>query len=608
MTDADLQSSPEPLGSRYLLESAIGAGAMGQVWRGRTREGEPVAIKILRPELSSDAGIVASFVQESHILTGLADPHLVRIHDLVAEGSRLAIVMDLVDGPDLRTDLVRRGTFRPIEAAEIVDGVLAGLDVVHAGGVVHRDVKPENVLLGNGLPGSARLTDFGIARIVEESQTNRRTTVIGTPEYLAPEVADGGQPTPASDLYAVGVMLYELVAGVTPFSGGSPLAVLRRHAEQQPVRPDGMPEGIWLTVAALLAKDPAQRPSAAQVRARLAEVAVQFTDAAALPKLEAPPAPVVVAQPTMMGLRAETQPVDAPAEAPRASGRRSRKLLAVLAAVLVVVLGAGLATFLVLRPTDTAAANADSTATPSGASSSASSSSRSRATTSSAPRTSGVVPPVTGLTLAAAQAALSNAGLRVTVNEILDETLADNTVTAQDPVEATELERGSTVTLTVARRPVGVFLSNLTAVESTNWETSAGSTVTVNGTTYIHPVSTLTECGDTVSIQYDLGRSYRGFETTVGLTDGSKSAGVIQFDVFVDGRAVATQTATLGAPVPIEVDVTGGLRLNIAATRIESNCSDGYRETPVYGVWADPTLFGLPDELPSPTTPATPTN
>jgi Protein kinase domain/NPCBM/NEW2 domain/PASTA domain len=608
MTDADPQSSPEPLGSRYLLDTAIGAGAMGQVWRSRTREGEAVAIKVLRPELSSDAGIVASFIQESQILTGLVDPHLVRIHDLVAEGSRLAIVMDLVEGPDLRTELARRGTFRPIDAAQIVDGVLAGLAVVHSGGVVHRDVKPENVLLGDGLPGAARLTDFGIARIVEESQTNRRTTVVGTPEYLAPEVADGAQPTPASDLYAVGVMLYELVAGVTPFSGGSPLAVLRRHAEQQPVRPEGMPEGIWQTVAALLAKDPAQRPSsAAEVRAQLSAAAPSFAADAALPKLDAPPAPVAVAQPTMMGLRAETQPVAAAEPPPAPPRRRGRTLLVALAAVLAIVVGAGVTTFLVLRPTDTAEAGVDAAGTSSSDAASSSSSRPTRATTS-APKTTGVVPPVTGLTLAAAQAALSNAGLRVAVDEILDENLADNTVTAQDPVEATELNRGETVTLTVARRPVGVFLSTLTAVEDSNWDTSAGATVTVNGTTYIHPVSTLTECGQPVSIQFDLGRSYRSFRTTVGLTDGSKAAGTVQFDVFVDGRAVATQTASLGAPMPIQVDVTGGLRLNITATRVESNCKDGWNDTRVYAVWADPTLFGLPDELPSPSAPATPTN
>src|SRR4051794_31593500 len=170
MTEDDAGPALEPLGSRYLLGAAIGSGAMGQVLRATTRDGEPVAIKVLRPELSSDPGVVSRFLQERHILEGLTEPHLVRVRDLVAEGSKLAIVMDLVEGPDLRTELARRGTFPAIQAAEIVDGVLAGLAAVHAAGVVHRDVKPENVLLSGGLPSGVRLTDFGVAKLVEESQ------------------------------------------------------------------------------------------------------------------------------------------------------------------------------------------------------------------------------------------------------------------------------------------------------------------------------------------------------------------------------------------------------------------------------------------------------
>jgi len=591
----------QPLGSGYLLHQPLGAGAMGQVWRGSTRDGQPVAVKVLRPELSSDPAVVARFVQEAQILTRLDDPHLVRVRDLVAEGSRLGIVMDLVEGPDLRAELARRGTFRPIEAAEITDGVLAGLAVVHAGNVVHRDVKPENVLLAGGVPGGTRLTDFGVARIAEVSAGPRRTTVIGTPEYLAPEVADGAEPTPASDLYAVGIMLYELVAGVTPFSGGSPLAVLRRHVEQQPVRPEGMPEGIWQLVRALLAKDPGQRPaSAAEARAALAAAAPAFVEAPALQPLTAPPAAVVVSQPTVTGLRAETPAGESAAEPRRAPDRpRRRGLVAGLAALLVLLVAAAVVAFVVTRePSDGGGGGNEAAAsTPSSPSTSPSRPRSSSSSSSSSSVSSGTVPAVTGLSLAAAQSALTNAGLRVVTTEVLDAEMTDNTVTAQDPAEGTSLARGEEVTLTVARRPVGVFLTSLSSVEADNYYGYNG-TVRVNGTVYVHPVTSQVQCRYPVSIQYDLGRHYRTFTTTAGVTDDSNSDGVVQYDVFVDGRSVFSQTGTLGQPVPVSVDVTGGLRLEITATRVEPECDDNYNDPSTYAVWADAQLFGTPGEVP----------
>jgi hypothetical protein len=601
MTQDDPGSGPEPLGSRYLLETPIGSGAMGQVWRGATRDGQPVAIKVLRPELSGDSAVVTRFLQEAQILKRLDDEHLVRVHDLVVEGSRLGIVMDLVEGPDLRSELVRRGTFRPIEAAEIIDGVLAGLAAVHAGGVVHRDIKPENVLLSGGEPGGVRLTDFGVARIIEESQKARRTTVIGTPEYLSPEVADGADPTPASDLYGVGVLLYELVSGVTPFAGGSPLAVLRRHADQQPVRPEGMPDAIWEAVSALLAKNPGQRPTdAGQVRQRLAAAAPAFAAAPALRPLTEPPAPTVVAQQTVMGLRAETQTLAPVVESERRPELRKRRplLIAAIAAVLVLVLGAGITAFAMTRSDDTAGASAgDSTET---AESSERTTTARRTTASSTPA-GGEVPAVTGLTLAAAQRAVTNAGLRVQVTEVLDDAVADNTVTAQDPAEGVRAQRGDVVTLTVARRSVGVFLANVEPVSSEEYRHQSG-TVNLNGTAYVRALSTAVFCSEPSVLEYDLGRHYRILTTAVGLSDDSSSSGNLQFDVLVDGRSVFSGIAKLGQPLPVEVDVTGGLRLVLSVARVEGDCSS----SEVTGVWADPQLKGAPGEVPSPA--ASPTN
>jgi serine/threonine-protein kinase len=603
MTEDTPTAAPEPLGSGYLLETPIGSGAMGQVFRAATRDGAPVAIKVLRPELSTDPAVVARFVQEAQILQRLDDPHLVRVRDLVAEGSRLAIVMDLVEGPDLRSELVRRGTFRPIEAAEIVDSVLAGLAVVHAGGVVHRDVKPENVLLAGGVPGGARLTDFGIARIIEESQKARRTTVIGTPEYLAPEVADGATPTAASDLYAVGILLYELVAGVTPFAGGSPLAVLRRHAEQQPVRPDGMPDGVWATVSELLAKDPGRRPQdATTVRRMLEGAAPGFAAAAALPPLAEPPARPLVSQPTVQGLRADTDAlptVPSAGASPAHARSRRRGLLVAVAALLVLLVGGGGVALALSGGGDDSDAGSGGTVASESSSPRTSSSSAPRTTTGSRTTTAestapAVVPDVTGMTLAAAQTMLKNAGLQVQVVEQVDDSRPDNTVTAQDPSAGGSIDPGATVTLTVVRKSIGTYLSTLQPVEQGYYGSTVGTT-SMNGQTYVRAITAETPCTTGFSdpqsamIQYDLGRKYQTLTMSVGLTDDSDADATVQFVILLDGRQVFSEPAGLGRSIPVNLDVTGVLRLEVSAIRTDEGCN--YNSPEATAVWADPQLI-----------------
>lgn len=147
------------LGSRYVLERRIGAGAMGQVWAGRDVDGRPLAFKLLRPEMADDPTVVARFLQERNLLVNLRSPHVIRVHDLVVEGPRLAIVMDYIGGPSLRGLLQQRGNLPPAEVASLGSRIAAGLAAVHGAGVLHRDLKPENVLLDetpNGLSRSWR--------------------------------------------------------------------------------------------------------------------------------------------------------------------------------------------------------------------------------------------------------------------------------------------------------------------------------------------------------------------------------------------------------------------------------------------------------------------
>ncbi|MCG7430465.1 serine/threonine-protein kinase [Dermacoccus nishinomiyaensis] len=304
------------LGSRYTLERQIGSGAMGQVWVGHDVDGHTLAFKLLRPELADDPGVVARFLQERNLLVGLRSPYVIRVHDLVVEGPRLAIVMDYVAGDSLRALLQRRGNLPPHDVATLGAQIAQGLAAVHGANVLHRDLKPENVLLADdpdamsrattetALPAAAstrtstdalgtlvpRLADFGVASLVTQTGQVATANVIGTPQYLAPELGDGQPSGRAGDLYALGVTLYEMACGAVPFHADSPVALLRLHADHAPTRPDDIPDALWVLIAELLAKNPHERPDdAAAVAQRLWAMAPQFAGAPAAPVLSAPP-------------------------------------------------------------------------------------------------------------------------------------------------------------------------------------------------------------------------------------------------------------------------------------------------------------------------------
>ncbi|MEU0052941.1 serine/threonine-protein kinase [Streptomyces sp. NPDC006309] len=264
-----------PVGSKYLLEEPLGRGATGTVWRARQREtagaeaavpgqpGETVAIKVLKEELASDPDIVMRFLRERSVLLRLTHPNIVRVRDLVVEGDLLALVMDLVDGPDLHRYLRENGPFTPVAAALLTAQIADALAASHADGVVHRDLKPANVLLkqydGQMHP---MLTDFGIARLADSPGLTRTHEFVGTPAYVAPESAEGRPQTSAVDVYGAGILLYELVTGRPPFGGGTALEVLHQHLSAEPRRPSTVPDPLWTVIERCLRKNPDERPSA----------------------------------------------------------------------------------------------------------------------------------------------------------------------------------------------------------------------------------------------------------------------------------------------------------------------------------------------------------
>ncbi|WP_046729177.1 serine/threonine-protein kinase [Streptomyces humi] len=275
-----------PVGSKYLLEEPLGRGATGTVWRARQREtagaeaavpgqpGETVAIKVLKEELASDPDIVMRFLRERSVLLRLTHPNIVRVRDLVVEGDLLALVMDLVEGPDLHRYLRESGPFTPVAAALLTAQVADALAASHADGVVHRDLKPANVLLQQ-LNGQMHpmLTDFGIARLADSPGLTRTHEFVGTPAYVAPESAEGRPQTSAVDIYGAGILLYELVTGRPPFSGGSALEVLHQHLSAEPRRPSTVPDPLWTVIERCLRKNPDDRPSAENLARGLRVVA-----------------------------------------------------------------------------------------------------------------------------------------------------------------------------------------------------------------------------------------------------------------------------------------------------------------------------------------------
>ncbi|HEY9290345.1 MAG TPA: protein kinase [Microlunatus sp.] len=281
----------EALGASYRLGERIGSGAAGEVWRATDlRTGETVAAKILRPEHAADPTLVERFVRERSILIGLRHPNIVAVRDLVVEGDRLAIVMDYLDSGSLRDALSGMGNAPAHVAARITAAVLDGLAAAHQRQVLHRDIKPDNVLLRSDWrdrDDGIKVTDFGIAGLITD-RPRSSTGLIGTPEYMSPELITTGAAGPATDVYGAGILLYELMAGRTPYAGpGTDFTIAYRHVTVELPRLD-LPDQLWTLLQRLLAKNPKARPSAADAAAALRRLDRSLQDVPALAPVSAP--------------------------------------------------------------------------------------------------------------------------------------------------------------------------------------------------------------------------------------------------------------------------------------------------------------------------------
>ncbi|WP_370144586.1 protein kinase [Streptacidiphilus sp. EB129] len=251
------------------MDDTIGRGGMGEVWRAWDEVlGRPVAVKLLLPGVG-DPLAAARFRQEAQTAARLSHPHVVSVYDFGEDLGRLYLVMELVEGRTLADHLTARGALSPAEVADIGAQAAAGLAAAHREGVVHRDVKPGNLLLATD--GVVKVADFGIARFADETTSALTSAgmVLGTSIYLAPERALGRPAGPSSDVYALGCVLYELLVGRPPFQADTAPGLLFQHVEAVPTAPaelrGGLPAGFSDRLMRLLAKDPDHRPSADQV-------------------------------------------------------------------------------------------------------------------------------------------------------------------------------------------------------------------------------------------------------------------------------------------------------------------------------------------------------
>jgi serine/threonine-protein kinase len=255
------------LDGRYRVDTMIATGGMSAVYRGLDlRLDRPVALKIMDSRYAGDRQFLTRFQREARAVAGLKDPGLVAVYDQGIDGQHPFLVMELIEGGTLRELLRERGPMPPHAVAAVLRPVLGGLAVAHRAGLVHRDIKPENVLVSDD--GDVKLADFGLVRAVAEAKITSASVILGTAAYLSPEQVSTGDAGPRSDVYSVGILAYELLTGVTPFTGDSALAIAYQRMDNDVCPPStviaGVPAQFDELVGRATAREPADRYADAQ--------------------------------------------------------------------------------------------------------------------------------------------------------------------------------------------------------------------------------------------------------------------------------------------------------------------------------------------------------
>ena len=281
---------PRLLINRYQLLEQLGKGGMAVVYRARDLMLErSVAVKVLRESYSRDSAFLDRFRQEAKAAANLSHPNIVTVHDFGLDEGQLFIVMEYVPGTDLKTLIKQRGRFTPEEALPLIIQACAGIGYAHRAGLIHCDVKPQNMLVTPDM--RLKVTDFGIARALSTIHPDEKSEVVwGSPQYFSPEQASGAAPSPASDVYSLGIVMYEMLTGSLPFHATTAAELARLHLEAEPVPvseilPDISP-ALEQILKKVLAKEPSQRYRTAD---QLGRVLMNFGNAKTSPALALTP-------------------------------------------------------------------------------------------------------------------------------------------------------------------------------------------------------------------------------------------------------------------------------------------------------------------------------
>jgi serine/threonine protein kinase len=418
------------LGGRYLVESELGRGGMATVFKGTdTVLGRPVAVKVLSPQYSGDANFVTRFRREAQAAARLNHPNLVSVYDTGTDDGIHFIVMEYVEAKTLADYLAGGGRIMPERSIEIAEAVCVALSVAHAHGIIHRDIKPANIMITS--KGDVKVTDFGIARVISGADTLAQTAaVLGTASYLSPEQAQSQPVDQRSDIYSLGVALYEMVTGRPPFSGDSPVMVASKHVLEQPTPPSKVNADVSPELEAVIMKAMAKNPDnryqdADEMRADLERARLgQGVQATPLLPESARTQRIAPAGPPTAVL---------PPVAPGDGERRRWWIPALIVLLILAVLGGGL--YLLassLLSTNTTSIN---------------------------------VPNVVGSRQDAATRDLTEAGFRVDpVSKVTSNPSEVGIVIEQSPDPGSLLAEGETVTITVGKRPAQVEVPPLTGL------------------------------------------------------------------------------------------------------------------------------------------------